>query len=113
MELKLIDKPNATVLELSGKLLDGPFMQELNNTLHKILDEGKRNVIVDASRVFMITSTGIGTLISGYTTMKNGNGNFVLANITDRAKNLLSVTRLDCIFEYFPTVDEAVVRFNK
>ncbi len=47
MNLKLQDKYNAVVLELSGKLMGGPFFQELNETLHKLIDEGKKNIVVD------------------------------------------------------------------
>ena len=43
MNVKIEEKYNAVVLELKGKLMGGPFMQEMNETLHKLIDEGKKN----------------------------------------------------------------------
>ncbi len=110
MEFKVIEKNDAAIIELSGKLIGGPFMQQMNETLHKLLDEGKKTVIADMNSVSLITSTGIGVLISAYTTMKNGDGIFKLANISDRAAGLLAITNLDKVFEYYSSVDEALAR---
>ena len=108
MEFKVIEKSDSAIIVLSGKLIGSPFMQQMSETLHKLLDEGKKNVVADMSGVSMITSTGIGVLISAYTTMKNGDGTFKLANISDRAAGLLTITKLDKVFEYYPSVDEAL-----
>lgn len=112
MKLEIIHNKNATVLKLEGKLLGGPFLMEMSDALHKLIDEGKKNVVVDVGGVSMITSTGIGILISGYTTMKNAGGYFKLANVSDRAKGLLHVTNLDNIFEYYSSTKDAVNSFG-
>ena len=108
MELKIIEKNDAAIIELTGKLIGGPFMQDMSETLHKLLDESKKTVIVDMSGVSMMTSTGMGVLISGYTTMKNGDGSLKLANVSDRVAGLLAITNLDKVFEYYSSVDEAL-----
>ena len=108
MELKVIEKNDAAIIEITGKLIGGPFMQEMSETLHKLLDEAKKTVIVDMSGVSMMTSSGMGVLISGYTTMKNGDGILKLANVSDKVAGLLAITNLDKVFEYYPSVDEAL-----
>ena len=108
MNLKVEEKYNAVVLELKGKLMGGPFMQEMNDTLHKLIDEGKKNIVVDLGGVTLVTSSGIGILISGYTTMTNGGGNLKIANTSDKVRGLLSITKLDSIFEHYSTVEEAL-----
>jgi anti-sigma B factor antagonist len=112
MEKQIIEHPEAVVIKLSGKLMGGTFMQDMSETLHKLLDEGKKNVVLDIGDVSMITSTGIGILISGYTTMKNASGDLKLASVTDRGKGLLQVTALDSIFKYYPSVEEALKSFS-
>ena len=112
MKLEIEYTGNAAVVKLEGKLMGGPFLMEMSEALHKLIDEGKKNVVVDVGGVSMITSTGIGILISGYTTMKNGGGDSKLANVSDRAKGLLHVTNLDNIFEYYPSVEEAVKSYG-
>ncbi len=108
MELKVIEKNDAAIIEITGKLIGGPFMQEMSEILHKLLDEAKKTVIVDMSGVSMMTSSGMGVLVSGYTTMKNGDGILKLANVSDKVAGLLAITNLDKVFEYYPSVDEAL-----
>ena len=112
MNVKIDEKYNAVVLELKGKLMGGPFMQEMNETLHKLIDEGKRNVVIDLGGVSFVSSSGIGILISAYTTMKSSGGNLKIANISDKVKGLLSITKLDSIFEHYTEVDEALKSFG-
>jgi anti-sigma B factor antagonist len=88
--------------------MGGPESAELNELLHKFLDSNKKNVIVDLSEVKFMNSSGLGMLISAFTTMKNGGGNLKLANATDKIQSLLLITKLITIFENYDSVDEAV-----
>jgi anti-anti-sigma regulatory factor len=40
--------------------------------------------------------------------MKNGDGILKLANVSDKVAGLLAITNLDKVFEYYPSVDEAL-----
>ncbi len=112
MNLKLEEKYNAVVLVLSGKLMGGPFLQEMNETLHKLIDEGKKNIVVDMSGVPLVTSSGIGIMISAYTTMKNAGGNIKFCEFSDKVHGVLSITKLDSVFDYFESVDEALKSYE-
>jgi len=112
MNLKMQEKYNSVVLELSGKLMGGPFMQEMNETLHKLIDEGKKNIVVDMSGVSLVTSSGIGIMISAYTTMKNAGGSIKFCQFSDKVRGVLSITKLDSVFDYFETVDEALKSYK-
>ncbi len=59
-------------------LMGGDDTKEFNQLLHKLIDEGKKNVIIDLSGVKFMNSSGLGMLISGLTTMKKENGNLKL-----------------------------------
>ena len=112
MNLKIQEKYNSVVLELSGKLMGGPFMQEMNETLHKLIDEGKKNIVVDMGGVSLVTSTGIGIMISIYTTMKNADGSIKFCQFSDKVHGVLSITKLDSVFDYFESVDEALKSYE-
>ena len=112
MNLKVEEKYNAVLLVLSGKLMGGPFMQEMNETLHRLIDEGKKNIVADMSGVSLVTSSGIGIMISAYTTMKNAGGEIKFCQISDKVRGVLSITKLDGVFDYFETVDEALKSFE-
>jgi anti-sigma B factor antagonist len=87
-------------------------MQEINETLHKLIDEGKKNIVIDMSDVSLVTSSGIGIMISAYTTMKNSSGNIRFCNYSDKVHGVLAITKLDKVFDYFNSVDEALKSFN-
>jgi len=108
MKTKLVEKYNAVVIELKGNVMGGDDTKEFTETLHKLIDEGKKNVIVDLSGVKFMNSSGLGMLISGLTTMKKAEGHLKLANVTDKIESLLIITKLITIFESYESVDEAV-----
>ncbi len=108
MKINKTEKYNAVVFELKGKLLGGPEAAEFNDTIRKYLDEGKKNIIIDLSGVSYVNSTGVGMLIRNYTTVVNAGGKMKLAAINERMRGLLSITKLNQIFEIYNSVDEAV-----
>ncbi len=111
MKTKVSEKYNAIVVELKGNVMGGPEAQEFSDLLHKFLDEGKKNVIIDLAGVKFMNSSGLGMLISGFTTMKNGGGSLKLAKATEKINSLLVITKLITIFENFDSVEEAANSF--
>ena len=63
------------------------------------------------SNVKRMNSSGLGILISGYTSIKNKNGEMKLAKVNKLMKGILVMTKLDTIFESYDTIDEAVKSF--
>lgn len=112
MKVKQVEKYGAVVIELKGNVMGGPEAQEFSDLLHKLLEEDKKNVIIDLAETKFMNSSGLGMLISGYTTVKNGGGAMKLANATEKIESLLVITKLITIFEHFTSVDEAVESFK-
>lgn len=112
MKQKHHEQYNAVVIELKGNVMGGDDTKEFNELLHKVLDEGKKNVVVDLSEVKFMNSSGLGMLIGGLTTMKKGNGTLKLARTTDKIESLLVITKLSTIFESFETVEDAIKSFG-
>lgn len=108
MRTKLVEKYNAVIIELKGNVMGGEDTKDFTETLHKLIDQGKTNVIVDLSGVKFMNSSGLGMLISGLTTMKRANGHLKLANVTDKIESLLIITKLITIFESYESVEDAV-----
>ncbi len=113
MKIKVHEKYEAVVIELKGNVMGGPETQEFGELIHKLLDEGKKNIVVDLSGVKFMNSSGLGMLISGYTSVKNSDGKFAIAGATEKINSLLVITKLITIFDSYKTVDEAVESFKK
>lgn len=112
MRIKTSEKYGAAVITLKGNVMGGPDSQEFQDLLHKLLDEGKKNIVVDLGSVKFMNSTGLGMLISGYTSIKNSGGSLKLANATEKINSLLVITKLITIFENFDSIDKAVASFG-
>jgi len=112
MDIKIEERYNSVVVHLRGKLFGGPFAEEINNALHKLLDEDKKNIVLDLDGTTVLNSSGFGILVACYTTVKNGGGELKLARISNKIEGLLSITKLNQIFEQYPTVEEALKSFG-
>jgi len=110
--MKTSEKYGAVVITLKGNVMGGPDSQEFQDILHNFLEDNKKNIIVDLGGVKFMNSTGLGMLISGYTSVKNGGGSLKLANATEKINSLLVITKLITIFENFNSVDEAAESFK-
>jgi anti-sigma B factor antagonist len=113
MKIKTSEHYDAVAIELRGNVMGGPEANELNDLLHKLLEEDKKNVVIDLSDVKFMNSSGLGMLISAYTTMKNGGGNLKLANATEKIQSLLMITKLITIFENYDSLEEALKSYKK
>lgn len=113
MKIKTSERYGAVVIELKGNVMGGDDTKDFNELLHKLIQEDKKNVVVDLASVKFMNSSGLGMLIGGLTTMKKENGHLKLARVTDKIESLLIITKLITIFETFETTDSAVNSFNK
>jgi anti-sigma B factor antagonist len=113
MKTKTTERYGAVIIELKGNVMGGDDTKEFNELLHKLIDDGKKNIVVDLHDVKFMNSSGLGMLIGGLTTMKKAEGHMKLAAVTEKIESLLIITKLVTIFESFETVDEAVASFSK
>jgi anti-sigma B factor antagonist len=107
------EREGIVILDLHGKLMGGPDADNIRDLLHGIIDGGIKKIIVNLGSVNWINSTGVGILMTGYTTMRRNGGDLKLLNVSDRLQSILYVTKLNLIFECFDDEDEAVESFFK
>jgi len=81
-------------------------------TLKTLIHEGVRNFIVDLERGNWVNSTGLGILISGYSTVKSNGGELKLLKVSNRIESIFMVSKLHTVFESFTDEDTAVRSFS-
>lgn len=111
MKLAHREENQVVIVEPKGKIMGGPESTELHDLLHELIDQDKKNVVIDLSKVDWMNSTGLGLLISGLTTLKKAGGELRLAKVTDKIQSLLTITKLITIFKSYDSVEEAVKSF--
>jgi anti-sigma B factor antagonist len=112
VKLSVRKTDTVAILDVSGKLMGGPDADVFKETIRNLLDEGFKNVVVNMSQVPFINSTGLGILISAYTTLRKEDGVLKLANVTERIDSLLMITKLGTIFETYSSEEKAVDSFK-
>jgi len=103
---------NVTVLDLAGKITIGEGSVQLREAVRGLLEQGKKNILVNLGSVDYVDSSGIGELVSCYTTTKNQGGQLRLLNLTKKIKDLLQITKLLTVFETYEDEAEAVKSFG-
>ena len=101
-----------TILDLSGKITIGEGSVTLRETVRRLLDEGKKKILLNLGDVSYVDSSGIGELVSSYTTTNNNGGQLKLLNLTKKIQDLLMITKLLTVFETFDSEEEAVQSFK-
>jgi anti-sigma B factor antagonist len=112
MNFSIEERYNAVVITLKGNVMGGPDGVSLHERIHELIREGKKNVVVDLSKVKFMNSSGLGMLISAMTSLRNAGGDLRLANAADRIQSLLIITRLITVFKHYDSVEEAVKSFE-
>mgnify|MGYP000359589651 CR=1 FL=1 len=102
---------NATILDLSGRITIGEGSVQLREAVRRLLEQGNKNLLIDLGGVDYVDSSGIGELVSCYTTTKNQGGQLKLLNLTKKIKDLLSITKLLTVFEVYDDEAEALKSF--
>jgi anti-sigma B factor antagonist len=105
------DREGIAILDLDGRLTVGAEMAKYRETMQKLIDAGKRSVIVNMQKVDYVDSTGLGAMVMTYTTMQKAGGKMKLLNLTRRSIELLVMTKLTTIFEVFDDEQNAVNSF--
>lgn len=112
MKIKERLRDGIAILELSGKIMGGDDAAAFDATVKTLIHEGIRNFIVDLERVNWVNSTGLGILISGYSTVKSNGGELKLLKVSNRIESIFMVSKLHTVFESFTDEDTAVRSFS-
>ena len=112
--MKLSDRLDGdiVILEPKGKIMGGPDASLLHDKLYEHIEQNRKKVVIDLGKVDWMNSTGLGILISGYTTLRNHEGQLKLVNVTDKIRSLLTITKLVTVFESYDSLEEAKKSFQ-
>ncbi len=112
MKIKEKIENHVAVLTLSGKMMGGPETTALHDHIKGLINDGLTKVVIDLGGVKWMNSSGMGVLMACTTTLKNANGQLILARVSEKVNSLLMITQLIKVFETFETVERAVSKFE-
>lgn len=95
-----------TVVDLSGRITLGEGSTVLRESVKDLLAKGQRKILLNLGDVTYIDSSGIGELVSAFTSVRNQGGDLKLLKLTKKVHDLLQITKLYTVFDVKD--DEAV-----
>ena len=105
------EEGDVVIVDFSGKITLGEGSSLLRRTIRELIDSGHRKILLNLYDVDYIDSSGIGELVSGFTTVRGVSGEMKLLNLTKRVKDLLQITRLYTVFDVRMDEDDAIRSF--
>ena len=100
-----------TVIDASGRITLGEGASAFRDLIRDLAAKGDKRILLNLSDVTYIDSSGIGEMVSGYTTVTNHGGVLKLLGLNKRVKDLLQITKLYTVFEVHEDEASAVRSF--
>jgi anti-sigma B factor antagonist len=103
---------DVTVVDVAGRITLGEGSSTLRDTLRELVAKNQKKVLLNLGEVSYIDSSGIGELVSGFTTVTNQGGQLKLLNLTKRVQDLLQITKLYTVFDVHDDEAAAIRSFS-
>lgn len=112
MEISRRDSGDIVILDVNGEI-DLYNAPEIKDTINKLIEEKKYNVVINLDKVSYIDSSGIGALISSLSNLKKYQGGLKICNVSGSVRKVFELTKLTSFFEIYDSETEAIQAFNK
>ncbi|MGA7886824.1 MAG: STAS domain-containing protein [Acidobacteriaceae bacterium] len=113
MKISTRQVDGVTILDLGGRITLGEGSVQLRDSVRDLLGKGQKNILLNLGDVNYIDSSGIGELVSAFTTVKNQGGELKLLNLTRKVHDLLQITKLYTVFDIKDDEATAIGSFSK
>ncbi|MFZ1938289.1 MAG: STAS domain-containing protein [Terracidiphilus sp.] len=101
-----------TVLDLSGRITLGEGSVQLRDAIRDSIGKGQKKMLLDLGDVNYIDSSGLGELVSAYTSAKNQGATVKLLKLTKKVHDLLQLTKLYTVFDIYDDEASAIASFK-
>ena len=102
-----------TIVDLSGRITLGEGSVILRDSIRDLVSKGKNKILLNLADVTYIDSSGIGELVSAFTTVRNQSGELKLLKLTKKVHDLLQITKLYTVFDIKDDEATAVQAFTQ
>jgi anti-sigma B factor antagonist len=99
--------PDITVMALTGRLILGDRLKEVEQAIRQRIQQGARKVVLDFSGLDYIDSSGIGVVAACIATMQRSGGTLAVVVAEGHVKRFLELTRLDRVAKTYPDLPSA------
>ena len=112
MTITTRENSHVTIVDINGRITLGDETGLLRDTVRKLITDGKKKIVLNLANVDYIDSSGVGELVSSFTTVRNAGGELKLLALTKKVQDVLYVTKLYTVFDIKDDEFTAVKSFD-
>jgi anti-sigma B factor antagonist len=101
-----------TVLDLSGRITLGEGSVQLRDAIRDLIGKGQKSILLNLSEVNYIDSSGLGELVSAFTTARNQSAALKLLGLSKKVNDLLQLTKLYTVFDIYDDEASAIASYK-
>ena len=113
MEMNAETRAYVIIFSFKGELMGGEESKVFQDHVYDNIQKENVNLVVDMGEVKWMNSSGLGMLMGALTTLRSSGGDLRLANVGDRVRRPIEVTKLDSVIKMYESVDEAVTSYSE
>ena len=108
MQCKSNQVDNVLVIEINGEIMGGAESEKFRKIIYDAIEEDQVFIVADMTQATWMNSSGLGMLISGLTTLRSSGGDLRLANLSEKVRRPLEITKLESVFLTYNSTEDAV-----
>ena len=111
MDITVTHAGNATVVVPVGDL-DMAVAPELSQALKELIDQGRRQLVLDLGQVDYVDSAGLGALVASIKRARGAGGDIRLCALQPDVRSIFDMTRLVKVVDVFPSRTDALASWT-
>ncbi len=112
LQISTREVAHVSVVDIRGRIVLGDETGQLRDTVRNLVTQGKKKIVLNLQGVDYIDSSGVGELVTSFTTVRNAGGELKLLNLTQKVHDILQVTKLYTVFDIKDDEFKAVKSFD-
>ena len=98
MDISVQHRNDGVTVEVSGRMVYGEPVNELQTRIQQLVDDGAESVVVNLDNVSHLDSSGVEALLGAHATCSAVPGGLRLINVYGKARTVLHITKLESLF---------------
>jgi len=111
MKIATHEVNGVTVMDIAGRITLGEGSVQLREAVRNLVASGHKKIVLNLADVSYMDSSGMGELVTAFTTVKNQGGELKLINLTRKIHDLMQITKLVTVFDIHDTEASAIAAF--
>jgi anti-sigma B factor antagonist len=102
---------SVVVIDIEGKILLGEGDVEVKQKVDELLQQGRKNILLNVAKVPYVDSAGLGEIVRCFTATRKAGGALKLLAPNQRLIDLLNITKLINVFDWYKDEAAALASF--